>query len=63
MADSARAVISAYGTENPQSGNSKRMTFVIAQTGLIASVNADVDARSDTQYESLLESVRALAEK
>lgn len=38
------------------------MTFVIARDGTIASINADVDPRSDAQYAALLESVRALAD-
>ncbi len=55
-------MIAAYGTQKTLSRSSRRMTFVIARDGTIASINADVDPRSDAQYAALLESVRALAD-
>ena len=62
VADSAREVIRAYGTQKLGSRNSKRMTFVIARNGTIAFISPNVDPRSDSQYAALLENVSALAD-
>ena len=53
--------MSAYGSKMPDADMSSRMTFVIDRNARIAYVNPDVDARSDSQYAALVESVNELA--